>query len=150
MNDHPLRYYDDLHVGQQFVSGFHTVDADEVVRFAREFDPQPFHVDPQAAASSMFGALAASGWHTGALTMRLLVDGELRLAGGMIGAGGELTWPRPVYPGDTLQVFSEVVDMRVSNSRPDRGIVTLRSETRNQYGEAVQVLAAKLFVPRRQ
>lgn len=144
-----LRYFDDLRVGQTFVSGSHTVDADSIIRFAREFDPQPFHVDPIAARDSFFGQLAASGWHTGAITMRLLVDGELQLAGGMIGGGGELVWPRPVFVGDTLRVHSEVVEMRPSRSHPERGTVLLRSETRNQHGDSVQVLTAKLVVPRK-
>jgi acyl dehydratase len=143
------RYFDDLHVGETFVSSLHTVDADSIIRFAREFDPQPFHVDPVAARASFFGQLAASGWHTGAITMRLLVDGELQLAGGMIGGGGELVWPRPVFAGDTLQVYSEVVEMRPSRSHPERGTVLLRSETRNQHGDPVQILTAKLVVLRK-
>lgn len=142
-------YLDDLHVGQQFVSGSHTVTEAEIIRFGREFDPQPFHVDVRAATDSFFHGLVASGWHTGAITMRLLVQGELQLAGGMIGGGGELTWPLATRPGDTLQVYSEITDIRLSRSRPDRGTVTLRSETRNQHGEAVQILTARLVVPRR-
>ncbi len=143
------RYFEDLQVGQTFVSGRHTVDAESIIRFAREFDPQPFHVDPAAARDSFFGQLVASGWHTGAITMRLLVAGELQLVGGMIGGGGELVWPRPVFANDTLQVHSEVVDMRPSRSHPERGTVLLRSETRNQHGEPVQILTARLVVPRR-
>ena len=97
----------------------------------------------------MFGGLAASGWHTGALTMRLLVDGGAPLAGGVIGAGGELTWPRPTRPGDELQVFSEVTEITPSRSKPDRGIVAVRSETRNQRGEVLQILTSKLVVFRK-
>jgi len=91
----------------------------------------------------------ASGWHTAAITMRLLVEGGVPLAGGIVGAGGEITWPAPVRPGDVLRVESEVVELRPSRSRPDRGIATVRSETRNQSGDIVQVLVAKLIVPRR-
>ncbi|HEY3933430.1 MAG TPA: MaoC family dehydratase [Gemmatimonadales bacterium] len=142
-------YFDDLHVGQQFVSGTHEMTETEIIRFASEYDPQPFHTHPDDARHSLFHGLVASGWHTGAVTMRLLVEGPMKLAGGMIGAGGELTWPNPVRPGDTLRVYSEVASMRTSKSRPDLGIVAVRSETRNQDGVAVQVLVANLFVPRR-
>jgi acyl dehydratase len=144
------RYFlDDLHVGQKFVSGSRLVDEARIKAFAAEFDPQPFHLDEEAAASSLFGGLAASGWHTAAITMRLLVDGGAPLAGGLIGAGCEIAWPRPTRPGDILTVESEVVEIRPSRSRPDRGMVTLRSETRNQDGEVVQALVSKLVVPRR-
>ncbi|MEO8421617.1 MAG: MaoC family dehydratase [Hyphomicrobium sp.] len=142
-------YLDDLHVGQRFTSGKLVVTADEIKRFAAQFDPQPFHLDEAAAANSMFGGLAASGWHTGALTMRLLVDGGAPLAGGVIGAGGELTWPRPTRPGDELQVFSEVTEITPSRSKPDRGIVAVRSETRNQRGDVLQILTSKLVVFRK-
>jgi acyl dehydratase len=142
-------YLEDLRVGQRFVSGSHTIDAAQIVAFAREFDPQPFHLDPEAAAHSFFKGLVASGWHTGAITMRLLVQGELQIAGGMIGGGGELTWPNATRPGDTLQVHSEVLAITPSRSRPDRGTISLRSETRNQRAEVVQLLTARLVVPRR-
>jgi acyl dehydratase len=142
-------YLEDLHVGQRFESASHVVTTDEIKAFARQFDPQPFHLDEAAAARSMFGGLAASGWHTAALTMRLLVGGGAPIAGGVVGAGVEITWPRPVRPGDELQVFSEVTEITPSRSKPDRGIVALRSETRNQRGEAVQILTSKLVVPRR-
>ncbi len=142
-------YLDDLHVGQRFTSGKLVVTAEEIKRFAAQFDPQPFHLDEAAAANSMFGGLAASGWHTGALTMRLLVDGGAPLAGGVIGAGGELNWPRPTRPGDELQVFSEVTEITPSRSKPDRGIVAVRSETRNQRGEVLQILTSKLVVFRK-
>jgi acyl dehydratase len=141
-------YLDDLAVGQRFASGPHVLDAEQVRAFAREFDPQPFHLDGEAAASSLFGGLAASGWHTAAVTMRLLVD-SVPLAGGVIGAGGEIAWPRPTRPGDVLTVESEVLEVRPSRSRPDRGMLVLRSETRNQRGEVVQTLTARLVVPRR-
>ncbi len=142
-------YLDDLKIGQRFTSGTLALDAEQIKTFAREYDPQPFHLDEAAAENSIFKGLAASGWHTAALTMRLLVSGGLPLAGGSVGAGGEIAWPRPTRPGDILQVESEVVAVTPSRSRPDRGIVTVRSETKNQRGEVVQVLTAKLMVPRR-
>jgi acyl dehydratase len=142
-------FLDDLHVGQRFTSPSHVVDADQIKRFAAEFDPQPFHLDEDAAANSLFAGLAASGWHTAALTMRLLLAGGMPIAGGIVGAGGEIAWPRPTRPGDELQVVSEVTEIRPSRTKPDKGIVVLRNETRNQRGEVVQVLTAKLVVPRK-
>jgi acyl dehydratase len=142
-------YLEDLHVGQRFTSATHRVTVDEIHKFASEFDPQPFHLDGEAASRSLFSGLAASGWHTAAITMRLLVMGGAPIAGGVIGAGAEVAWPRPTRPGDTLQVESEVIDVKPSRSKPDRGIVTVRSETLNQNGEVVQVLTSKLVVPRR-
>ena len=140
--------FDELRVGQRFVSGTHRIDEEQIRAFAGQFDPQPFHLDAGAAKESLFGGLVASGWHTAAITMRLLVEGGVPLAGGIVGAGGEITWPAPVRPGDVLRVESEVVELRPSRSRPDRGIVTVRSETRNQSGDLVPVLVAKLVVPR--
>jgi acyl dehydratase len=144
-----LLYLDDLQVGQRFVSGPHTVDAAQIIKFASEFDPQPFHLDAEAGKQSLFEGQVASGWHTAAISMRLMVGGGAPLAGGMIGAGGEIKWPQPTRPGDTLQVHSEVVGIAPSRSRPDRGIVTVRSETRNQRGDVVQIFVGKLVVPRR-
>ena len=132
-------YLDDLAVGQRFTSASHAIDIGQIKAFAAQFDPQPFHLDEQAAATSLFAGLAASGWHTAAVTMRLLVQGGVPIAQGIIGAGAEIAWPRPTRPGDVLQVESEVLEIRPSRSRPDRGMVTLRSETRNQRGEVVQV-----------
>lgn len=131
-------YLEDLHVGQTFTTGSVTVTTEAIKAFAREFDPQPFHLDEAAAGDSLFGGLAASGWHTAALSMRLLVDG-LPIAGGLIGVGGETTWPRPTRPGDTLTVHIEVLEITPSRSRPDRGMVRTRNETRNQHGEPVQI-----------
>jgi len=142
-------YLEDLHVGQRFESATLAITADEIKAFARQFDPQPFHLDEDAAARSLLGGLAASGWHTAALTMRLLVGGGAPIAGGVIGAGVGIRWPRPVRPGDELQVVSEVLEITPSRSKSDRGIAVLRSETRNQRGEVVQVLTSKLMVPRR-
>lgn len=140
---------DDLRVGQRFESGTHALDAAQIKAFAAQFDPQVFHLDEEAARSTFFGGLAASGWHTAALTMKLLTGGGAPFAGGLIGAGGEIGWPRPTRPGDVLQVFSEVAAITPSRSRPERGTVTLRSETRNQRGEVVQVLVARLVLARR-
>ena len=131
-------YLDDLHVGQTFTTGSVTVTTEAIKAFAREYDPQPFHLDEAAAADSLFGGLAASGWHTAALSMRLMVDG-LSFAGGLIGVGGETTWPRPTRPGDVLTVHVEVLEIVPSKTRPERGIVRTRHETRNQHGEAVQI-----------
>jgi acyl dehydratase len=142
-----MLYFDDLIIGQRFESGTVTVDAEAIKAFAREFDPQPFHLDEEAAKDTLFGGLAASGWHTMGLTMRLIVA-SVPVAGGIIGAGNEISWPRPTRPGDVLTVVSEVMEVTPSRSRPDRGRVIMRSETRNQHGEVVQVLVAKLVVPR--
>ncbi|MDB5743664.1 MAG: MaoC domain protein dehydratase [Polaromonas sp.] len=145
----PARYLDDLQAGDRFSSAEHALDAAQIQVFAAQFDPQPFHLDPEAAKDTLFGGLAASGWHTAAITMRLLVTGGLPLAGGIIGAGGEISWPRPTRPGDLLRVDSEVVSVTPSRSRPDRGMVVVRSETRNQHGDVLQQSTYKLVVPRR-
>jgi acyl dehydratase len=143
-----MLYLEDLHVGQRFASGSQAIDAEQIKAFAQQFDPQPFHLDAEAAKDTLFGGLVASGWHTAAISMRLLVESGLPIAGGLIGAGGEITWPKPTRPGDVLHVESEVLDLKPSRSRADRGIATIRTETRNQHGETVQVLVAKLVVPR--
>jgi acyl dehydratase len=142
-------YLDDLAAGQTYTTGSKRVDEAETKAFAAEFDPQPFHLDDAAARASLFGRIAASGWHTAAMSMRLLVEGRLRIAGGLVGLGGELSWPRPTYPGDTLTVESEVLDVKVSASKPDRGIVTVRNTTYNQRREPVQIAIVKMLVPRR-
>ncbi len=142
-------FLDDLAVGQRFSSRSHTLDEAQIKAFAAQFDPQPFHLDGQAAKATLFGGLAASGWHTAAITMKLLVESGLPLSGGIIGSGGEISWPKPTRPGDTLHVVSEIDEVTPSRSRPDRGMIRVRSETRNQHGEVVQVLVAKLVVPRR-
>ena len=142
-------YLEDLQVGQRFVSGTHRIDEEQIRAFAEQYDPQPFHLDAGAAKATLFDGLVASGWHTAAVTMRLLVDCGLPIAGGIVGVGAEIAWPRPARPGAVLRVESEILELRPSRSQPDRGIVTVRSETRDQLGEVVQVLAAKLVVPRR-
>jgi acyl dehydratase len=142
-------YLEELSVGQRFTSGTHAVDAAQIKAFAAQFDPQPFHLDDDAAKGTLFAGLAASGWHTAAITMRLLVDSGLPIAGGIIGSGGEVAWPKPTRPGDILHVVSEIEEVTPSRSRPNRGTVRVRSETRNQRDEVVQVLISKLVVPRR-
>ena len=144
------RYLEDFEVGQTFGSGRLTVDSNRIKAFAAEFDPQPFHLDDKAARGSIFGELAASGWHTAALTMRLLVEGELKPAGGIVGVGfDELRWPLPVLPGDELQVESEILEVRPSQSRPNQGLIKVKTTTRNQHGQAVQIAVGNLIVPRR-
>ena len=136
-------------MGQRFTSGTHALDEKQVIAFASQFDPQPFHLDGAAAKGTMFGGLVASGWHTAAITMRLMVQGGVPIAGGLVGAGGEISWPRPTRPDDVLRVEREVLEITPSRSRPDRGMVKVRSETRNQRGDVDQVLEARLVVPRR-
>lgn len=139
-------YLEDLFVGQRFEGeGEHALDAEQIVRFAGEFDPQYFHTDEEAAKDSFFNGLAASGWHVAAITMRLLVNGGPPIAGGTIGAGGEIHWPQPTRPGDVLRVSAEVMAIKPSRSKPDRGIVDMRYETRNQRGELLQMFNAKML-----
>ena len=144
------RYLEDYSVGQTYGTRRLRVDEERVKSFAAEFDPQPFHLDSSAARSTIFGALAASGWHTAAVTMRLLVEGDLKPAGGIIGMGFEdFRWPKPVYPGDELHVQSEILEVRPSKSRPSQGLIKVRNTTLNQKGEAVQIATGSLLVPRR-
>jgi acyl dehydratase len=142
-------YLEDFAVGQRFTSATHAMDVEQIKTFAAQFDPQSFHTDEVAAETSFFHGLAASGWHTAAITMSLLVKSGMPIAGGLIGAGCELAWPRPTRPGDVLQVESEVLAVTPSRSRPERGMITLKSETKNQKGEVVQVLTSKMLVWRR-
>ena len=144
------RYLEDYAVGQTFTSGRMRVDKERIKAFAAEFDPQPFHLDEALAAGTIFRGLAASGWHTAALTMRLLVDGELKPSGGIVGTGfDEFRWPRPVRHGDELHVESEILEVRPSKSRPDQGLIKVRTTTLNQNNEAVQVQVGNLLVPRK-
>lgn len=144
-----LLYFEDLQVGQQFVSGTHSLDEAQIKAFAKQFDPQPFHLDGEAARNTFFGELVASGWHTAAISMSLLVQGGLPIAGGLVGAGAEVSWPAPTRPGTVLQVESKILELKPLRSRPDRGIAVARSETRDQDGRVVQVMTSKLVVPRR-
>ena len=140
-------YLEDFAPGQRFRSATLRVDADAIRAFAAEFDPQPFHLDDAAARDSFFGGLAASGWHTAALTMRLLVDSPFDPAGGIIGTRAEeLSWPRAVRPGDELRVEGEILAVRSSRSMPEHGFVRARSTTLNQNDEPVQVLVMNMLV----
>jgi acyl dehydratase len=144
------QYLEDFAIGQMYRSSRLRVDKDQIIAFAAQFDPQSYHLDEEAGRKSVFGGLVASGWHTAALTMRLLVDGEFRPAGGILGVGfDELSWPRPVRAGDELHTESEVLEVRPSKSRPDRGLIKVRTTTLNQNGEAVQIYTGNLLVPRR-
>jgi acyl dehydratase len=146
----PTRLYlDDLHVGRRFASGTYLMDEARIKAFAAEFDPQPFHLDEAAAQASVFKGLAASGWHTAAVAMRLLTTGGLPLADGIIGLGGEIAWPKPTRPGDVVRLESEIVDITPSRSRPHQGIVAVRSTMFNQNGDAIYDFTAKLLVSRR-
>ena len=142
-------YLDDLAVGQRFKTGTVVVGVEAIKEFAARFDPQPFHLDEATAKHSVFGELVASGWHTAALVMRLLVEGDMKVAGGLIGLGGEITWPRPTKPGDVLHVESEVLEVKPSRSRPDSGIVKVRNTALNQDGEAVEIFTVNMLVPRK-
>ena|SRR5438094_8790781 len=143
------RYFEDLKAGDRFKSGTYKVTEEQIVSFAREFDPQPFHLDPAVARQTMFKGLIASGWHTAAITMRLFVQ-TLNFAEGAVGLGvDELRWPNAVRPGDVLQVETEIVDLRESRSKPSHGIVRIRNVTTNQRGEVVQTMFASALVLRR-
>ncbi len=143
-------YLEDLYVGQRFTSGSYRMDEERIKAFAEEFDPQPFHLDQAAAQATIFGGLSASGWHTAAVAMRLLVTGGLPLGNGIIGLGGELAWPKPTRPGDTLRVESEVVDIVPSRSKPNQAVVKVKSTTLNQDGQPVYLFTAKVLVFRRE
>jgi acyl dehydratase len=145
------RYLEDFEVEQTFGGSARIrVDRERIKTFAAEFDPQPFHLDETAAGASIFRGLAASGWHTAAITMRLLVESELKPAGGIVGAGfDDFRWPRPVRPDDELRVECEILEVRPSKSRPDQGLIKLKTTTLNQDDEAVQISVGNLVVPRR-
>jgi len=148
MNSEKQLYLEDLSVGQEFISREHHVDADQIISFASQYDPQSFHLDPEAAQNSFFKGHVASGWHTAAITMKLLVE-SIPFAAGVIGLGGEISWPRPTRPGDDLHVRSRITEIQPSKSKPDRAIVHLQALTYNQAGDVLQELTAKLFVFRR-
>lgn len=142
-------YLEDLHVGQRFASAEYRMTEDQIKAFAAEFDPQPFHLDDDAAQASVFRGLAASGWHTAAVAMRLLVTGGLPFATGIIGLGGEIAWPTPTRPGDVLHTESEILEIKPSRSKPNQAIVTVRNTLRNHHGEERQIFTAKILVFRR-
>jgi len=142
-------YLEDLTPGRRFTAGPTLVTEEEILAFARQFDPQPFHLDHEAARAHIFGGLAASGWHTAALTMRMVVQALEGLPWGVVGGGGELQWPRPVRPGDELRLEIEVLEVTPSRSRPDRGTALMRNRTLNGAGEEVQIFTVRIMVPRR-
>ncbi len=142
-------FLEDLTVGMTFTAGPRTVSEPEIIAFASDFDPQPFHLDHEAAKRTLFQGLAASGWHTAAITMRLLVDGAAPFGDGAIGLSAELTWPRPTRPGDSLTATSEIIEITPSRSKPNQGIVTVRTTTTNQAGEPVQILTSKIIAFKR-
>ena len=149
MNHEQGIYLEDLYVGQRFTSDSYRMEEDRIKAFAAEFDPQPFHLDQAAAEATVFGGLAASGWHTAAVAMRLLVTGGLPLGNGIIGLGGELSWPNPTRPGDTLRVESEILEIVPSRSKPNQAIVKVRSTTLNQDGKPVHGFTSKVLVFKR-
>jgi acyl dehydratase len=145
-----MRYFEDLKAGDKFQTGEYEMTTEEIIGFGRQYDPQAFHIDPVAARDTLFGQLVASGWHTAAVSMRLMVQGEMELDGGVIGQAMEsMRWPRPVLPGDRLHVVSEVVDLRPAPARSDRGLLVLRCRTYNQHGKVVQDMTATLLIARR-
>ncbi len=144
-----ILYLEDLHVGQRFSSGTHEMTEDRIKAFAAEFDPQPFHLDDVAARATVFGGLSASGWHTAAVAMRLLVTGGLPLGNGIIGLGGDLAWPKPTRPGDVLRVESEILEILPSRSKPNQAVVKIKSTTVNQLGDIVHMFTSKVLVFKR-
>ena len=147
MNVHGLRYFEDYAPGTTYDCGSVGIDQASIIAFAKEFDPQPFHVDPVTAAAGPYGGLIASGWHTAAIVMRLLVDNYLSAEASLGSAGlDELRWPHPVRPGDTLRVRATVVESRRSLSKPDRGIVKTMVEAVNQDGRTVMRATAINFM----
>jgi len=144
------QYLEDFAAGQVYRSNRLQVDRGQILAFASQFDPQPYHLDEELARKSVFKGLAASGWHTAAVTMRLLVESDFQPADGILGVGlEELSWPRPVRPGDELRVESEVLEVRPSKVRSDRGVIRVRTTTFNQNGQPVQIFTGNLLVPRR-
>ena len=142
-------YLDDLFIGQRFTAGPHVIETERIKEFAAEFDPQPFHMDEAAGQASVFKGLAASGWHTAAVGIKLMVASDLRLAGGLIGFGGELEWPRATRPGDVLRLEAEVLAITPSRSKPNQGVVTVRNVLLNQADEPVYIFTGKILAFRR-
>jgi acyl dehydratase len=138
-----------MSVGMKFSSGTYLMEEAEIKEFAAKYDPQPMHLDEAAAQASVFKGLAASGWHTAAVAMRLLITGGLPFAAGAVGLGGEIEWPRPTRPGDVLHLESEIVEIIPSRSKPNQGIVRVRNTTLTQKGEPVQIFTAKILAFKR-
>ena len=144
------RAFEDFPIGTRLVSTGYPITADAIMDFGRKFDPQIFHHDPDAAEKTLFGGLAASGWHTAAVSMRLFVD-TMDVAGGIIGMGvDELKWPNAVRPGDELRLEIEILEARRSKSRPGYGIIRIRNVTKNQRDEVVQSFMANTMLPTRE
>ncbi|RQO75968.1 dehydratase [Aquitalea sp. FJL05] len=143
-----MLYFEDLTAGRRFHTASHTITQDEIIHFSRQFDPQPFHTDPEAAKASFFNGLAASGWHTSSLTMSLITASELKnVANGLIGMGiKEVRWPQPTRPGDTLRAEIEVLTSKRSSSQPGFGVVQLRWTTRNQHDDIAMQLETSIWV----
>ncbi len=146
MTDRNPLNLEDVVVGSQYISGEVTITAEEIIAFATQFDPQPFHLDAEAAKSSFFGGLAASGWHTAAITMRLLVTQGPPIAGGTIGAGGDLSWPSPTRPDDRLHVRITVESVTRSKSNPSRGSAILKVETLTSENELRQLFTVRTLL----
>ncbi|PWC33155.1 MaoC family dehydratase [Azospirillum sp. TSO35-2] len=145
-----MRYFDDVSVGDRFQGGPLEVSEAEIIAYAERFDPQPFHLDPQAAKDTLFRGLAASGWHTAGMTMRMIVGSNAELAGGYVGMGVDsIAWPKPTRPGDVLRIEMEVLDARRSAKRPDQGVLRVKTTTLDQADEVVQVMVANLLAPAR-
>lgn len=145
-----MKYLEDFAVGQVLEFPPHQVSEDEIIAFARDYDPQPFHLDKEAAKQSLFGGLCASGWHTAGMMMRMLVDNMIGKYASMGSPGvDQLRWVKPVFPGDTLHLRGEILDVRPSQSKPDRGVITSRYEMRNQNGDIVLTMQAKGMYGRR-
>lgn len=147
----PMRYFEDFQQGEVIETGSYTVPREEIIAFAQQFDPQPFHIDDEAARRSIFGGIIASGWHTASISHRLFVEGLLRTSASMGSPGlDELRWLLPVRPGDALSVRVEVLSTTPSRSKPDRGAIKFRFEVRNQKGEVVMTELATALFARRQ
>lgn len=139
-------FLEDLHAGMTFSSNCHTIDEGQIIAFATQFDPQPFHLGHESARGTFFGELVASGWHTAAITMRLLVESDVSFAGGAIGAGAEISWPAPTRPGDILRIEGEIIEVIPSKTRKDRGSIIVKSRTLNQRNETLQKMTARMVV----
>ena len=145
-----MRYFEDFQVGQVHELGSHEVTREEILAFAQQYDPQPFHLDEEAGRRSIFGGIIASGWQTAAICHRLLVRSVLEDSASMGSPGvDELRWLRPVRPGDTISARIEVLEVTPSRSKPDRGTVRTRMEVRNQQGEVVMTESAAVLFRRR-
>ena len=150
MDNDVFTFMEDMHEGQIFESGPVTVTAEDIIAFASKYDPQDFHLDAEKAKDTAFGELVASGWHTAAITMSLIVAAMPKMKGGMIGRTIEnMTWLRPVRPGDSLSYRGEVIGIRASGGDAKRGILRTKNTTFNQNGEAVMEMTCVIFVPRR-